>query len=726
MTTKFQCIILFLLTSVAVMAVPVRRGQWITVTLTDGSVVTVEACGDEHAHYWQSADGQRYLKDEATGAFRAWQESDAKRIASKRSQVSQLRQRKTSARRASAESLYKGQRKGLIILVQFSDRKFKSADPAAFFNSVANEQGFSQQGFKSSVKDYFRAQSGGAFEIDFDVVGPVTMPNGYAYYGGNNDYKVGEMIHDACVGADSTVDFSNYDWDKDGEAEEVYVLYAGYGEADNTSVTNYIWPHMYALSAYDYYKGTTLRLDNTVIDVYACSNELGSDANYNGIGTICHEFSHCLGLPDMYDTSANGVNFGMGSWDLMDYGSYNDDGNTPASYTGYERMVIGWSTPIELTGDTTVTDLKPVSEMGQSYIIYNQGNRNEYYILDNRQLTGYDTALPASGMIISHIDYDEDIWYANIVNATGYDSYSGISNTHQRSTIFHADNDDDFYTQEGDAFPFLGNDSLTARSNPSTLLYNANTDGTYNLGFGLWGITQNGDGTMSFRFAADTPADDGGDDTDLITPNGTVLLSETFDNCAGTGGNDGRYSGSIANASFKPDLNGWRTVSAYGGDKCARFGTLTAGNGVVISPKFTLPGDTVTLSFRAAGWDAQGDGTNLTLSLSTTAAKFVDSGSPDLRLTMTKGAWTIYTVKIVGKGNVTLTFTPSKRFFLDDVTVQAKQSATSATGIAEIQSPPSVQGGGKGIYTISGQYVGTDLQTLPHGIYIVDGKKVVK
>lgn len=723
MTTKFQCIILFLLTSVAVMAVPVRRGQWVAITLADGTTLSVEARGDEHAHYWQSANGQRYLKDDVTGTFRVWQESDAKRMAYKKMQVSQLRQSKTSVRRASAQDLYKGQKKGLIILVQFSDKQFKSADPAAFFNGVANEQGFSQQGFKSSVKDYFHAQSGGAFEIDFDIAGPVTMPNGYAYYGGNNDYKVGEMVHDACVGVDSIVDFSNYDWDKDGEAEEVYVLYAGYGEADNPQITKYIWPHMYALSAYDYYKGTTLRLDNTVIDVYACSNELGSDANYNGIGTICHEFSHCLGLPDMYDTSSNGGNFGMGSWDLMDYGSYNDDGNTPAGYTGYERMVIGWSTPVELTRDTTVTDLKPVSEMGQSYIIYNQGTPNEYYILDNRQLTGYDAGLPAAGMIISHIDYDEDIWYANIVNATGIDSNSGINNTHQRSTIFHADNDDDFYTQAGDAYPFQGNDSLTASSTPATLLYNKNVDGTYNIGFGLWDITQNSDGTMSFRFGTDTLQ---ANNTPIEIPADGILLHETFDNCAGTGGNDGKYSGSIANASFQPDLRGWKVVSAYGGDKCARLGTSIAGTGVVISPEFTLPGDTVTLSFRAAGWNTSSDGTNLTLSLSTTVAKFVASGSSDLRLTMTKGAWTTYTVKIVGTGKVTLTFTPSKRFFLDDVKVQARQSTTSTTGIAEIQSQPAAQNGSRGVYSISGQYMGTDIHTLPHGIYIIDGKKVVR
>jgi M6 family metalloprotease-like protein len=699
------------------MAVPVRRGQWITVMLTDGSVVTVEACGDEHAHYWQSADGQRYLKDEATGAFRAWQESDAKRIASKRSQVSQLRQRKTSARRASAESLYKGQRKGLIILVQFSDRKFKSADPAAFFNSVANEQGFSQQGFKSSVKDYFRAQSGGAFEIDFDVVGPVTMPNGYAYYGGNNDYKVGEMIHDACVGVDSTVDFSNYDWDKDGEAEEVYVLYAGYGEADNTSVTNYIWPHMYALSAYDYYKGTTLRLDNTVIDVYACSNELDASSLPNGIGTICHEFSHCLGLPDMYDI-LDGGNYGMGSWDLMDYGSYNDDGFTPSSYTGYEKMVVGWSTPMVLNADTVVSNLAPVSEGGQSAIVYNPANPNEYYILDNRQLTGYDAGLPGHGLIVVHIDYDEQLWEANLVNSTGYDAVTGLNNTHQRATIFHADNNDSYRSEATDPYPYLGNDSLTSTSLPAATLYNRNLDNTNFLGRGLWNIRENADGTMSFRFGVDT--------TVVVAPetnpSGSTLLNETFDQCQGTGGNDGMFAGSVASATFVPDCDGWQAIFSYGGDGCARFGnSKSAGTGIVITPTFTLPGDTVTFSFRAAGWNANGDGTDLYLGLSNSSFKFVESGSSDIKLTMTKGQWTTYTVRIVGEGKATVTFSPSKRFFLDDV----KAAVPVSMGITSVATPWRATAAGR-IYSISGQYMGTDLQALPHGIYIIDGKKVVR
>lgn len=187
--------------------------------------------------------------------------------------------------------------------------------------------------------------------------------------------------------------------------EEVFILYAGHGEND-TRNSNLIWPHMSQLAGYT---DGTLTLDGVTINTYACTSELQADGSLAGIGTFCHEFSHCMGFPDMYDTTDGGNNYGMGSWDLMDYGSYNDDTYTPAGYTGYEKMVCGWTTPVELDSDTTITDMQPLADMGQTYIIYNKGNANEYYILENRQLTGYDAALPGAGLLIEHIDYDPDI-----------------------------------------------------------------------------------------------------------------------------------------------------------------------------------------------------------------------------------------------------------------------------------------------------------------------------
>ncbi|MGI6243996.1 MAG: M6 family metalloprotease domain-containing protein, partial [Prevotella sp.] len=540
-----------------VMASPVRRGQWKTVTLTDGSTVRVEARGDENMHYWQSADGRCYVPDGDADNYREVSPEALRRdAAAPATRSSKVRKLKSQALRKSPmrSNRLNGKKHGLVILVDFSGKTFSTPNPHELYTQIFNTKGYREHGFNGSVHDYFLAQSHGKFDITFDVVGPVTMPRPFSYYGRNNDDKVGEMVHDACMAVDGEVDFSKYDWDGDGEVDVVYIVYAGYGQADYEDNDNYIWPHMYFLSAYSYYENTVLKLDNTVVDVYACSNEMGWNGELNGIGTICHEYSHCLGLPDLYDTGGTG-NFGMGSWDLMDYGCYNDNGRTPSGYTGYEKMALGWSMPVELTEPVAVTAMQPVSRMGWSYVVYNPAKRNEFCVLDNRQPEGFDAALPGHGMIITHVDYDETIWDNNIVNATGYDSYSGFTNSHQRVTIYHADNDDGIETEYADAYPYHGNDSLTGSSRPAAKWYNVGSDGETRPGFSIFDIKENGDGTMSFNFRAVNVPGPGPE----VPPasDDEVLLRETFDRCQGSGGNDGKFKGNIAQAPIQTDLDGW-------------------------------------------------------------------------------------------------------------------------------------------------------------------------
>jgi hypothetical protein len=162
-------------------------------------------------------------------------------------------------------------------------------------------------------------------------------------------------------------------------------------------------------------------LDGVTIDTYACSSELTIDYYNNnvidGIGTICHEFSHCLGFPDMYDYTQK--NFGMGDWDLMDRGCYNGDGCgfVPAGYSSYEKWCAGWLEPIELKDeDVEVTDLKPLSQGGDAYVIYNDKNPDEFYLLENRQNVNWDAELPGKGLLVLHADYDPEIWEWNVVN----------------------------------------------------------------------------------------------------------------------------------------------------------------------------------------------------------------------------------------------------------------------------------------------------------------------
>lgn len=497
----------------------------------------------------------------------------------------------------------------------------------------------------------------------------------------------------------------------------MFVVYAGNGEHDTNNQPNLIWPHMDNLANYH----EELTLDGVTINTYACASELNGDKTLSGIGTFCHEFSHCMGFPDMYDTASDGNNFGMGSWDLMDYGSYNGYGYVPAGYSGYEKMVCGWTTPIELDKPMTVNGMERLADMGQTYIIYNKGNRNEYYILENRQQSGFDKYLPGSGLLIERVDYDKDIWEWNAVNTTNgryypEGSYTPSYNDHQRITIFHANNIED--DDNNATYPYASLDSLTDSSQPAATVWNANADGTYLMHCRVYGITQNADGTVAFSF--------GWADGNATGTNDSILFKETFDKCAGTGGNDGKFRGNIAFSVFEPDNDGWKHIDGlagnymYAANKCAKFGDSSQPiSGWVVSPAFTLQGDTAVISFRAAGWNAKADGTSLDVSVSGTDAKLLDNGN----LTMKKGEWTTYSLRVKGSGRCTITFMPGKRFFLDDVMVK-REKPKASTGISGVRHADGKAA--QAVYTLDGRRVGYDLRALPHGIYIVGGKKIAK
>lgn len=688
-------------------AIPVKRGLWQTITLSSGETVSAQLCGDEHNHWWQDSDGNRYVQDSATEFFvlaTDTQTASAKRKAAK-AHAKTAQKRKANADKA----IFQGEKRGLIILVQFSDMSFKYSNAKALYDRIANEEGYSDHDFNGSIRDYFIAQSGGQFTLDFDVAGPVTMSKSYSYYGKNvgiDDAHPDEMVKAACEAVDGDVDFSKYDWDGDGEVEEVFVVYAGLGEADGGS-TNTIWPHMFWLSE----TNMALTLDGVKIDTYACTSELNGSNDLAGIGTFCHEFSHCMGFPDMYDTGDDG-NFGMDEWDLMDYGSYNGDGYTPAGYSGYEKMVCGWTEPVELVGDTTISNIKPLSEQGQTYIVYNQGNKNEYYILENRQQKAYDAELPGHGMLIEHIDYDEKIWDNNVVNTT---DDSSCPNSHQRITIFHANNSESTSSSAYAAYPYNGNDSLTNTSRPAAKLYNANSDGSYYMNCAIRNITENSDGTMSFSFGKTASETTGSDSTTL---RGDTLFIETFDKCSGKGGNDGQFSNftTPSTSTFSPDNDGWTGNYNSGGWQCGVFGTSKIA-GWTKTPSFTLAGDTAVVSFQAACWNASKDNTSLQVELEADNAKLLDTNT----ITMTKGKFISYTLKIVGSGTAKISFTGGRRFFLDDIVVTKQATPTAIKSVMATSQKTD-----RRIYSLNGQFVGTDIKSLPQGIYIQNKKKIVK
>ena len=543
-------------------AVPAKKGIWRMVTLADGTQKRVELRGDEFGSYWVDADGICYSRDSESKRYVI---VDAKnfllRASLLRTKANQDRvERMAKARRMAAKKglgettgSYLGKKKGLIILVQYTDKKFKYGHNLKMYNRVANETGYTTSlGFVGSVKDYFLAQSNGQFELDFDVVGPYTLNHDYAYYGapssdGANDVRPRDMVYDACRLADSDVNYADYDWDGDGYVEQVYVLFAGLGQAAGGD-ENTIWPHESKLQ-YGANGSYVSKDNNVVVNTYACGSELTlqyTPVSYrervDGIGTLCHEFSHCLGYPDLYDTKYGG-NFGMGSFDLMDSGSYNGESFCPPNYSAYEKWFAGWITPTVLDKPASVKGmLAQDAKYGQAFIVYNDNSKNEYYLIENRQqdVGIWDKELPASGMMITHVDYDENIWAMNNVNAiVNYsdkygDKYAIYDNDHQRCTIFHADNEEGTSdeAQAGDLYPYNGNNSLTDTSLPAAKIY----QGGSSMGKPITNITQNEDGSIDFDFM-------GGSKDNIISGIHSVVNDQISSFGQGVYSLDGRYVG---------------------------------------------------------------------------------------------------------------------------------------------------------------------------------------
>lgn len=524
-------------------AVPAKRVKR-QVQQPDGSVLTVMLRGDENFHYTSTEDDQP-LVQRADGAYcYATLDSNGKLTASaqvahdvesrgaaelsflnyytaesqKVRSLGMERAKQRNARRmarlanrgvvdASGKPVRRvmagatggegigvtGKRKGLVILVNFKDKKMQSKHTQAEWNDYFNKVGYNKYGNNGSVHDYFYAQSYGKLDLEFDVIGPVTVSKNMASYGANdaqgNDIAPAGMIKEACelAYAKEKMDMSQYDWDGDGAVDQVYVIYAGYGEAAGGDA-NTIWPHEWDIQG----GGYSLVLGGQRIRTYACSSELngGSGTYISGIGTACHEFSHCMGIPDFYDTAGGGC-FGMDAWDLMDYGSYGGDGYEPTGYNTYEKWVSGWIEPTILTEPCYIKNMKPLSDAPEACVVFNEANKNEYYIFENRQLKGTDVALPNHGMLVIHVDYDQKVWFDNEVNNTS---------NHQRFTVVPADNKLTSETVTGDTYPGTTKSTeLTDTSKPAATLFNANSDGRKFLGKPVTEITEK-DGLISFTF----------------------------------------------------------------------------------------------------------------------------------------------------------------------------------------------------------------------------------
>ncbi|MBW4740499.1 M6 family metalloprotease domain-containing protein [Prevotella melaninogenica] len=429
----------------------------VQVRQADGSVITVILRGDEHINWYttldgvllvQGADNNYYIgKVEKSGNLIATQQLAHEALT--RSQVernliakqdkekffayvNQIAEESENAydnspltRGPIIDSGYggvpyfphTGSPKALVILAEFQDTTFTIQDTKKVFtNYLMNEDHFSDtrygqnQNYKG-VRGYFKDCSYGQFTPFFDVVGPIKLPKKHAIYGAGND-RMDLLLPDACAAVDDLVDFTKYDANNDGIVDLVYIIYAGHSANYHGNKVSNIWP-----------KSGTVNISNTYdgkrICRYGVSNELnGSEKisknkkKINGIGLFCHEFSHTLGLPDIYaykTPAEDQDDQGMEFWDLMDGGTGVRGGRVPASYLAWEREVMGWMNIDELKKDSSIENLKSIDNGGKAYKIVNPNNSNEYIVLQSMQKgawnQGWRDGTYGKGLLAYRISY---------------------------------------------------------------------------------------------------------------------------------------------------------------------------------------------------------------------------------------------------------------------------------------------------------------------------------
>lgn len=521
---KFYLLVVAIVICHAVVrAVPAYRGL-VTMKQPDGSTIVVRIVGDEFGHYYLGdddaillagadgalcyaavdADGKLSATDRIAHGSALRSESERLFVASQnRTDILQAfeRQRKEAVCRAGNAMRQiapgkitptfptTGEVEGLVILAEYQDVKFSTPDIGDVYAQLANQENYSGSYASGSVRDYFVDQSSGLFKPHFTVVGPVTLPHDRAYYG--IDEKNAQMIIDACEEAKlQGVDFSKFDADNDGNVDFVFVVYAGYGEAQG-GPSESVWP-----SAVDLTYESWKTYDGLYLGKSACSCELHGNQGtlLDGIGTFVHEFSHILGLADIYDTNRAGSGFGMSDWDVMDHGCYNDDSKTPSGYTAMDKYTVGWLTPVVLENAAKDYRLNALSTSNEAFFIVNPAESNEYYTLENRQPVKWDKGLPGHGLIISHVHYVRSLWGANRVNA----SNSG----YEHVALMAADNNKSSTTFAGDPFPGTShNVAFTDNSSPAAFWH----VGAAGVNAPLTNIREQ-DGVILFDFKSDETA----------------------------------------------------------------------------------------------------------------------------------------------------------------------------------------------------------------------------
>ncbi len=459
--------------------------DFMTVTQPDGSTLTIQLVGDERAHFTLSEDGALLteqngeyffgrISDEglvvSTGVRAAnpgarseiqnkfakasinqdlvgaaemrWKMNprfydtpkfNVKPVAANAAKTSELPQ--YGLGRCASAFPNTGEVRTLVLLVEYQDVRFTTPDPKQYFSDLLNKDGFSEYNATGCAAEYFRENSNNQFIPTFDVLGPVTLSENMAYYGQNSSFDIdvnaAAMVVEGLQALDDTVDFSVYDMNHDGVLDNVFIFYAGRGEATGGGATS-VWPHSSSLDDYR----IEFSVDGLKVNTYGCTNEMTKSGDPDGVGTFIHEFSHVIGLPDLYDTRGS-LACTPDLWSVLDYGPYCNGGHTPPNYSAYELNAMKWVEPILLDGPEDVV-LENLGDSRQYRLIQTE-RENEFFLLENRQQKGWDKYLPGHGMLIWHVDWNESVFEQNIVNNRSTHQYVHLKKANNLHSVTRHD-----------------------------------------------------------------------------------------------------------------------------------------------------------------------------------------------------------------------------------------------------------------------------------------------
>lgn len=392
----------------------------------DGTTISLQRHGDEFFHWTTLAGTSQVMEQDDDGW---WRPSSIDKSARSYGAARRIKANSAPHRTHTDNKTTHGEHHIPVFLVQFTDVTFKTTDPVAKFDALLNQEGYSANGGTGSVRDYYVDNSDGQYVPVFDVYGPVDLPNNMAYYGknvNNSDAKPEEALIHAAKALDSQVDFTKYDFDKDGYVDMALFYYAGYSEAEG-GPADAIWPHQWSVQYCSL--GRSSYFDGVRLSNYFCTSELtgSSGSTMCGIGATCHEFAHSLGLPDFYDTDyeENGETHGLYYFSTMDAGCYLNNSRTPPYFNAEERILLGWMTP----GD--VPEL-PAGQVSFPSIRYSVSYKSmtevegEYFLYECRDATGWDKYLPA-GLVIYHVDKSTSRTVGGLTPYTQWDQWDSYN-----------------------------------------------------------------------------------------------------------------------------------------------------------------------------------------------------------------------------------------------------------------------------------------------------------